>query len=335
MDASQYVHVVEARQGHKIGCVEEIAWRNGLARRRQPRARSPTRSVKSGYGDYLQGLLDEGRDRLMEIRPLPIEGAFVVTPRQFRDDRGVFLESFRGDRLAERRRAPPRTSCRPTSRSRPGARVRGIHFADVPAGQAKYVTALAGLPPRLVVDLRVGSPTFGQWDSVLLDTVDRRAVYLAEGLGHAFCALEDGTTAMLPLLRGLRPDAEHGIHPLDPGLGLDCPPARPRCSPPRTPRRPASSEAPPRAGSRPGRPAAIAPRRSLSARTEPPSGPASAPRRRAGRPSGRRPADRDRGSSTRVTADGQAATAASTSGSARQRPRTSLAPTSARRSGQS
>ena len=62
MEASQFVHVVEERQGHKIGCIEEIAWRDGLARRRAPAAGSPTTLAKSGYGDYLHALLAEARD---------------------------------------------------------------------------------------------------------------------------------------------------------------------------------------------------------------------------------------------------------------------------------
>jgi dTDP-4-dehydrorhamnose 3,5-epimerase len=75
-----------------------------------------------------------------------------------------------------------------------------------------------------VVDIRVGSPTFGQWEAVTLDTVDRRAVYLSEGLGHAFCALEDGTTAMYLCTASYNPTGEHGIHPLDTEVGLVLPP---------------------------------------------------------------------------------------------------------------
>ena len=85
--------------------------------------------------------------------------------------------------------------------------VRGIHFADVPPSQAKYVSAVAGSFLDFVVDIRIGSPTFGQWDSVLLDTVDRRAVYLSEGLGHAICALEDDSTVDVPVLRASTPPA--------------------------------------------------------------------------------------------------------------------------------
>jgi dTDP-4-dehydrorhamnose 3,5-epimerase len=158
----------------------------------------------------------------MEIRELKVEGAFEVTPRQFPDGRGVFLESFRGVLLAERvghRLDVVQTNISVSSRGT----VRGIHFADLPPSQAKYITCLTGSLIDYVVDLRVGSPTFGLWDSVLLDTKDRRAVYLAEGLGHAFCALEDDTTAMYLVSAAYNPGREHGIHPLDPEVGLKLP----------------------------------------------------------------------------------------------------------------
>ena len=155
----------------------------------------------------------------MEIRPLRIADAFEITPRQFPDDRGVFLESFRGDRLAEVIGHRPEIVQTNVSVSSRGT-VRGIHFADVPPSQAKYITALSGSLVDYIVDIRVGSPTFGQWDSVLLDTIDRRAVYLPEGMGHAFAALEDNTTAMYLVTAPYTPSREHGIHPLDPEVGL-------------------------------------------------------------------------------------------------------------------
>jgi dTDP-4-dehydrorhamnose 3,5-epimerase len=158
----------------------------------------------------------------MQVERLSIDGAFVVTPRQLRDDRGVFLESFRGDHLAEHLGHRPDVVQTNVSVSARGT-VRGIHFADVPPGQAKYVTALHGSLIDYVVDVRVGSPTFGRTEAVLLDTVDRRAVYLSEGLGHAFCALEDGTTALYLCTATYNPAGEHGIHQLDPALGLSLP----------------------------------------------------------------------------------------------------------------
>ena len=160
----------------------------------------------------------------MKIRALSIEGSFEITPQQFPDDRGVFLESFRGDRLAEavgHRLDIVQTNVSVSSRGT----VRGVHFADVPPSQAKYVTALSGSFIDFVVDIRVGSPTFGRWDSALLDTVDRRALYLAEGLGHAICSLEDDSTVMYLCSATYDPSREHGINPLDPELGLALPAA--------------------------------------------------------------------------------------------------------------
>jgi len=158
----------------------------------------------------------------MKIRPLSIEGSFEITPRQFPDDRGVFLESFRGDRLAEavgHRLDVIQTNVSVSSKGT----VRGVHFADVPPSQAKYVTALSGSFIDFVIDIRVGSPTFGRWESALLDTVDRRALYLAEGLGHAICSLEDDSSVMYLCSATYDPAREHGINPLDPELGLALP----------------------------------------------------------------------------------------------------------------
>jgi dTDP-4-dehydrorhamnose 3,5-epimerase len=82
----------------------------------------------------------------------------------------------------------------------------------------------------VVVDIRVGSPTFGTWDAVRLDDEDRRAVYLAEGLGHGFCALTEGATVAYLCSSTYRPGHEHGIDPLDPELGIDWPAAVPLLS---------------------------------------------------------------------------------------------------------
>lgn len=101
--------------------------------------------------------------------------------------------------------------------------LRGVHFADVPPGQAKYLSCVRGALLDVAVDLRVGSPTFGQWDAVRLDEDNRRCMYLAEGLGHAFLSLEDGTTAMYLCSEPYTPAREHGVHPLDPDLGIEWP----------------------------------------------------------------------------------------------------------------
>ena len=152
-------------------------------------------------------------------RELTVPGAWEITPTQHGDPRGVFLEYFQGGPFAEATGHGFDLQQANCSVSAAGV-LRGIHFADVPPGQAKYVTCAKGAVLDVAVDLRVGSGTFGQWDAVLLDDVDRRAIYLAEGLGHAFMSLEDDSTVLYLCSTGYAPGREHGIHPLDPDVGI-------------------------------------------------------------------------------------------------------------------
>ena len=155
----------------------------------------------------------------MEITALGIEGAWQCTPRQHPDDRGVFLEWFKAAPLAEAVGHRLRLEQANHSVSAQGT-LRGIHFADVPPGQAKYVYCPSGAVLDVVVDIRVGSPTFGRVEAVRLDDVDRRAVYLSEGLGHAFLALSEGAVVTYLCSTGYAPGREHGVTPLDPALDL-------------------------------------------------------------------------------------------------------------------
>jgi dTDP-4-dehydrorhamnose 3,5-epimerase len=158
----------------------------------------------------------------MKIRPLAIQGAFEVTPVQHRDPRGAFMEWYRFDALAAAVGHPLDLAQANLSTSAKDV-VRGLHFADVPPGQAKYVTCVSGAVFDVIVDIRVGSPTFGAWEAVRLDDEDRRAVYLAEGLAHGFCALTEGATVTYLCSTTYRPGHEHGIDPLDPELDIAWP----------------------------------------------------------------------------------------------------------------
>ena len=155
----------------------------------------------------------------MQIRELTVPDAYEITPKLSADDRGVFLEWYRFERLEETIGHPLSLKQANTSVSRQGV-VRGIHFADVPPSQAKYVTAVHGAVLDYIIDLRVGSPTFGEWDSVRLDDVDRKAVYLSEGLGHCFVALTENATVSYLVSEVYNHAAEHGINPLDPTVAL-------------------------------------------------------------------------------------------------------------------
>ncbi|MET4158937.1 dTDP-4-dehydrorhamnose 3,5-epimerase [Agromyces sp. PvR057] len=160
----------------------------------------------------------------MQIRELNIPDSYEITPKLLGDDRGTFLEWYRFDRLEETIGHSLDLAQGNTSISKRGV-VRGIHFADVPPSQAKYVTATRGAVLDFVIDIRVGSPTFGQWDSVLLDDIDRRAIYISEGLGHCFVALSDDATVSYLVTSTFNAEREHGINPLDEEIALAYPEA--------------------------------------------------------------------------------------------------------------
>ena len=158
----------------------------------------------------------------MRLRELSVPGAFEVTPRVHADDRGVFLEWYRFDHLGGAVGHPLTLAQANHSVSVRGT-LRGVHYADVPPGQAKYVYCSGGAVLDVVVDLRVGSPAFGRHEAVRLDDVDRRAVYLPEGVGHAFMALSERASVSYLCSSTHAPDREHGVHPLDAGLDLPWP----------------------------------------------------------------------------------------------------------------
>jgi dTDP-4-dehydrorhamnose 3,5-epimerase len=158
----------------------------------------------------------------MQISPLSIEGAWQVVPRQHADDRGVFLEWFAESAFVEATGQRLDLAQANISTSSAGV-VRGIHFAELPPGQAKYVTCPSGAVVDVVVDLRVGSPTFGQHETVLLDDANRVALYLSEGLGHAYMALSDGAVFAYLCSAPYAPGREHGVSPMCPELAIQWP----------------------------------------------------------------------------------------------------------------
>jgi dTDP-4-dehydrorhamnose 3,5-epimerase len=158
----------------------------------------------------------------MQFRRLNIPDAYEFTPRVFPDDRGLFLAPFQEEVFREAVGHPLRLGQSNQSVSRRGT-IRGVHFADTPPGQGKYIYCARGSFLDVIVDLRVGSPAFGTWDSVLVDSREHRAVYLAEGLGHGIFTLEDDTVMAYLCSEPYNPTGEHGITPLDPALDLPWP----------------------------------------------------------------------------------------------------------------
>lgn len=159
---------------------------------------------------------------VMDVRELTVPGCVEFAPTQHRDERGTFLEWYHAERLAAVVGYRLTVVQANHSVSRRGT-LRGIHYALVPPGQAKYVYCPRGAVLDVAIDLRVGSPAFGASDSARLDDVDRLAVYLPEGIGHAFMALEDDSALTYLCSTGYDPDREKAVNVLDPALGLPWP----------------------------------------------------------------------------------------------------------------
>jgi dTDP-4-dehydrorhamnose 3,5-epimerase len=158
----------------------------------------------------------------VEIRELAVPDSYVLDLVPHGDSRGRFTEWYRADVLGEAVGHPLPLAQANHSVSARGV-LRGVHFALVPPGQAKYIYCPAGRVLDVVVDVRVGSPTFGVHDAVLLDSETPRAVYLAEGLGHAFVSLADASSVTYLVSTGYSPGREFGVHPMDPELDLPWP----------------------------------------------------------------------------------------------------------------
>jgi len=176
------------------------------------------------------------------LRSLGIAGAWALEPKVFPDERGSFHEWYRGEEFREATGYDLSLAQANCSVSRRGV-LRGVHFSEVPPGQAKYITCVRGAMLDVVVDLRVGSPTFGQWEAVRLDDDSRHALFLAEGLGHAFMALTDEATVVYLSSTGYAPEREHDVHPLDPDLGIAWPEGIPPLLSPKDAQAPSLAEA--------------------------------------------------------------------------------------------
>ncbi|MFD5252621.1 dTDP-4-dehydrorhamnose 3,5-epimerase family protein [Streptomyces bobili] len=162
-------------------------------------------------------------DTAVQFRELAVSGAFVFTPPVFEDDRGLFTSPFQEPAFVAALGHPLFPVAQSNhSRSRRGT-VRGIHYTVTPPGVAKYVYCARGRAIDIVVDIRVGSPTYGRWDSSVLDPESFHAMYFPVGVGHAFVALEDDTVMSYMLSGSYEAQHEMSLSPLDPALGLPIP----------------------------------------------------------------------------------------------------------------
>jgi dTDP-4-dehydrorhamnose 3,5-epimerase len=149
-----------------------------------------------------------------------LEGPILVAPDVYGDDRGFLLESYRDSDLAALG-VPDEFVQENHSRSAQGV-IRGIHF-KVGAGMAKLIRCARGRILDVVVDVRVGSPTFGQWEGFELDDVSHHMIYVPIGFGHGFCVLSEQADVLYRCSSYYEPEFERGIAYDDPDVGIDWP----------------------------------------------------------------------------------------------------------------
>ena len=150
----------------------------------------------------------------MELTPLGIEGAWLAESPVWKDDRGSFREWFKAEDIKSvtgRNFGIEQANISVSSRGT----LRGIHYSIAPRGQAKWITCVSGSIQDVIVDIRLDSKTFGQWIDIELNGDSGKSVFISEGLGHGFLALEDNTTVAYLVSTPFSPTDEYEINPLD------------------------------------------------------------------------------------------------------------------------
>ncbi|MFI5591206.1 dTDP-4-dehydrorhamnose 3,5-epimerase family protein [Amycolatopsis sp. NPDC051758] len=205
---------------HEVVIAEELA---ALLDARRYRTRAARNVTRFGAAAQPRRFADSRKEMRMQsqVEALPIAGAWKVTTTEFTDDRGSLHELFHSGQLGAATGVGwvvPQANC-VTSHS---GVLRGIRVSTA-VGPAKYVTCLHGAVLDVVVDVRVGSPTYGHWHAEHLTADNRTALYLAPGLGHTYLALSEPATVLYLLSQLHREEHERSVHALDPDLAIAWP----------------------------------------------------------------------------------------------------------------
>ncbi len=164
----------------------------------------------------------------MNIEQTRLPGVVVLSPRVYRDPRGFFMETWNKERYADE--GLPATFVQDNlSESRRGV-LRGLHYQH-PEAQGKLLQVLHGEIYDVAVDIRRGSPTFGQWVGVVLSSDNQRQIYVPEGFAHGFVVTSDSALFSYKCTDLYRPQNEGSVLWNDPDLGIDWPIAEPILSP--------------------------------------------------------------------------------------------------------
>lgn len=162
----------------------------------------------------------------MRFAETTVQGAFVIDPEPREDERGFFARLWDRDVFAARGLTADFVQCNASFSARRGT-LRGLHYQAAPHGEVKLVRCVRGAIFDVLVDLRVGSPTYARWFGAELTAANRRLMYIPEGCAHGYLTLEDQSEVEYPVSRAYHPDAERGVRWNDPRFAIAWPAVEP------------------------------------------------------------------------------------------------------------
>lgn len=163
------------------------------------------------------------------FRQLGIPEVILVEARTFPDDRGLFMETYKRSEFTAG--GIDRTFVQDNFSSSHRGVLRGLHYQLNPSVQGKLVACLSGEIFDVAVDIRRGSPTYGQWVSAILSEQNKHMLWIPEGFAHGFQALSDEVRVWYKVTAEYDPKADRGILWNDPAIGIQWPLANPQLSP--------------------------------------------------------------------------------------------------------
>lgn len=155
-----------------------------------------------------------------------LKGVKIIEPKAFGDNRGYFMESYNAEELAEAGIHTKFIQDNQSLSSEPGI-VRGLHYQLNPKCQTKLLRALTGAILDVVVDIRKGSPTFGQWGGFILSEYNHRQLLIPKGFAHGFCTLTPDVNVFYKVDEFYAPEYDRGIMWNDPAIGINWPVSNP------------------------------------------------------------------------------------------------------------
>ena len=158
----------------------------------------------------------------MNFRTFDIDGLLEILPSKIEDERGYFSETLRLDRFCERVGPVDFIQDNQSLSVRAGT-IRGIHFQTHPFAQGKLVRCLNGSVLDVAVDLRAGSPSFGQWTAVTLTPEANNQLWIPVGFGHAFCTLQPNSIIAYRVTSYYSSEHDKGVAWNDPEIGISWP----------------------------------------------------------------------------------------------------------------